>query len=143
MLAEMIDLVQNNTICVLATSAGNAPYCSLMAYVAGDDGREIHMVTHRTSKKFRNLSDNPAVSLLIDSRGESPRSRVQALTIEGSCTAIREESARQAARTRLLAAHPHLEEFMADSESEILCVRIQACLLLKGLTESLYWTAPP
>lgn len=136
MLAEMKQLVRERNICVLATIAGDKPYCSLMAYAANDDGTEIYMATHRSSKKYRNLSQNPAVSLMIDTREEAPRRQARALTVEGTCALIAEDSLKQLARARLLSIHPHLEDFLAHIDSEILCVRIRSFLLLKGLTEA-------
>ena len=41
-------------------------------------------------------------------------------------------------RKDLLAAHPQLEEFLADDDCAILCVRIASFLLLKGISESYY-----
>ena len=68
MLAEMKQLAMEKTICVLATVAGNKPYCSLMAYATDENCTEIYMATQRSTQKFRNLAANPAVppSLLAD-----------------------------------------------------------------------------
>jgi nitroimidazol reductase NimA-like FMN-containing flavoprotein (pyridoxamine 5'-phosphate oxidase superfamily) len=136
MLAEMKQLVQGKNICVLSTLAGNKPYCSLMAYAPNDDGTEIYMATHRSTQKFRNLSENPAVSLLIDTREDASRSQVRALTVEGRCARVEDDSKKRYVRSRLLAIHPHLEDFLAHADNELLCVRIQAFLLLKGLSEA-------
>lgn len=136
MLAEMKQLVRQKNICVLATSAGSQPYCSLMAYAANEDGTEIYMATHRSTKKFKNLSENPAVSLMIDTREEASRSPAWALTVEGTCSRIENDRLKQLAQNRLLSLHPHLREFLSHSESELLCVRIRSFLLLKGLTEA-------
>jgi nitroimidazol reductase NimA-like FMN-containing flavoprotein (pyridoxamine 5'-phosphate oxidase superfamily) len=68
MIEKMKALVKRKDICVLATVSENNPHCSLMAYVTDNDCREIYMVTNRQSTKFRNLSANPLVSLLIDTR---------------------------------------------------------------------------
>jgi nitroimidazol reductase NimA-like FMN-containing flavoprotein (pyridoxamine 5'-phosphate oxidase superfamily) len=136
MLAEMKTLVRGKTICVLATIAGSKPYCSLMAYAANEDCTEIYMATHRSTKKFRNLSENPAVSLMIDTREDAPRSQARALTVEGTCALIEDDSKKELARKRLLAIHPHLKDFLAHIDNEILCVTIKSFLLLKGLTEA-------
>jgi nitroimidazol reductase NimA-like FMN-containing flavoprotein (pyridoxamine 5'-phosphate oxidase superfamily) len=136
MLAEIKNLAMRKNICVLATLAGNKPYCSLMAYTMDDACSEVYMATHRNSQKFRNLTENPAVSLLIDTREVTPFSQAQALTIEGTCGLIDDDSKKKKVLERLLAVHPHLKEFCAHPQSEILCIRITAFLLLKGLTEA-------
>jgi nitroimidazol reductase NimA-like FMN-containing flavoprotein (pyridoxamine 5'-phosphate oxidase superfamily) len=91
MLAEMQQLLKEQSMCVLATSAGDRPYCSLMAYAANADGTEVYMATHRSTRKFRNLTVNPAVSLMIDTRQEAPRPLVRALTVEGTCVPVTDD----------------------------------------------------
>ena len=68
MIKKMKRLVRNKDVCVLATVTKNVPHCSLMSYVADRDCREIYMMTKRGTKKYRNLSANRTVSLLIDTR---------------------------------------------------------------------------
>lgn len=140
MLDVMKNLARTQDICVLATNTGDRPYCSLMAYVANDQASELYMATHRSTRKFRNLTDHPAVSLLIDTRTEVPRPMVQALTVEGTCVPIVDEAKRQAVRTQLLAKHPHLAAFLDDDDCALLCVTIRSFLLLNGLSEAHYAT---
>jgi general stress protein 26 len=136
MLAEMKALAIQKNICVLATVAGRKPHCSLMAYVTDENCTELYMVTHKNTKKFKNLMENQFVSLLIDTRETSPRSKAKALTVAGECTVIEGEKKRQKVRSKLLAIHPHLSEFINHSEAQILCVRIHSFLLLNGLQEA-------
>jgi nitroimidazol reductase NimA-like FMN-containing flavoprotein (pyridoxamine 5'-phosphate oxidase superfamily) len=140
MFEEMKRLVREKNICVLATIAGNKPYCSLMAYAADDACTEIYMATHRNTRKFRNLTENRSVSLLIDTRDAAPRSRAWALTIEGTCALVVDAAKREAARHHLLSRNSHLEEFLAHPENEVLCVSIHSLLLLKGLTDAHHLT---
>mgnify|MGYP002062629040 CR=1 FL=1 len=136
MLAEMKDLAKQKDTCVLATVAGQKPYCSLMAYVTDEHCEEIYMVTHKNTNKYKNLMENQFVSLLIDSREISPRSKAKALTVAGECTVIEDEKKRRKVRSKILAVHPNLSEFINHSEAEILCVRICSFLLLNGLQEA-------
>ena len=136
MLAEMKALAREKNTCVLATVAGQKPHCSLMAYVTDQNCTEMYMVTHKNTKKFKNLMQNPSVSLLIDTREISPRSETRALTVTGECETIENEKKRQKVRAKLLAVHPYLSEFINHSEAEILCVRIRSFLLLNGLQEA-------
>jgi hypothetical protein len=94
------------------------------------------MATHRSTKKFRNLTDNPAVSLMIDTREEAPRSHARALTVEGTCVRIEDGFQKQLVRNRLLSIHPHLKEFLSHGEIKLICVRIRFFLLLKGLADA-------
>jgi nitroimidazol reductase NimA-like FMN-containing flavoprotein (pyridoxamine 5'-phosphate oxidase superfamily) len=136
MLDQMKALARSKTVCVLATIAGSKPYCSLMAYATDEECREVYMATRRDTNKFRNLTENTSVSLLIDTRETLPRSQAQALTVEGVCAPIVDPARKDRARARLLEKNPHLEEFLAHPECVLLRVEIKAFLLLKGLTEA-------
>ena len=83
---------------------------------------------------------NPRVSILIDSREQSPRSQAKALTVEGKFCKIDKTEKRNMVVTRLLNAHPHLNEFMQDPEAEIICVKINSFLFLNGLQEAHFET---
>jgi nitroimidazol reductase NimA-like FMN-containing flavoprotein (pyridoxamine 5'-phosphate oxidase superfamily) len=138
MLAEMKALAREKNICVLATVAGRKPHCSLMAYVTDENCTEMYLVTHKNTNKYKNLMENPSVSLLIDTREILPRSKAKALTVEGVCAAIESEKKRNQVQAKLLAVHPHLAEFINHCEAEILCVQIRSFLLLNGLQEAYY-----
>jgi nitroimidazol reductase NimA-like FMN-containing flavoprotein (pyridoxamine 5'-phosphate oxidase superfamily) len=136
MLDHMKALAREKNICVLATMAGNKPYCSLMAYTTDPECTEIFMATHRATRKLRNLTENAAVSLLIDTREKTPRSQAQALTVEGTCAKVESPSDQAEVRARLLKTHPHLGDFLSHPECVLLRVQIESFLLLKGLTEA-------
>lgn len=138
MLEQMKSLARERNICVLATDAGGKPYCSLMAYATDKACEEIYMATHRLTKKYRNLLENPAVSLLIDSRENAPRRRVAALTVEGTFHHIQDNDKEKHARELLLTAHPHLADFLSHEDAVILCIKIGAFLLLNGIDDAHY-----
>ena len=138
MLEQMKALVKEKSTCVLATIATAKPYCSLMAYVADESCKEIYMVTHRKTQKYQNLLENPAVSLLIDTREKTPRTRTQALTVEGTFHRIENETKKISVRKILLKNHPHLKGFIDHPDAELICIIIEAFLLLNGLTDSHY-----
>ncbi len=136
MLDEMKTLAKQRDMCVLATVAGKKPYCSLMAYVTDESCEEIYMVTHKNTAKYKNLMQNSAVSLLIDTREKFPRSQAKALTVEGVFGKIESAAKRKQAAAKLLQRHPHLDSFLKHPEAEIFCVRISSFLLLDGLQEA-------
>lgn len=138
MLEQMKTLARKENTCVLATISGTKPYCSLMAYAADDACKEIYMVTHRKTRKYRNLMKNPAVSLLIDTREKSSRTSAQALTVEGEFRIIEDAPKRAAVRQTILRAHPHLKTFINHQDAELICIEVKAFLLLNGLTEAHY-----
>ena len=143
MLDRMKALAREKDICVLATVSGGNPHCSLMAYVTDDDCQEIYMVTHKETKKYKNLLENPSVSLLIDTREEhrgSRRARAKALTVTGRFQKIEEEGKKKLARARLLERHPQLTGLIDDAGAELLCIKVTSFLLLNGLKEAHFET---
>jgi general stress protein 26 len=137
MLEKMKALVKEKDICVLSTVSEDAtPHCSLMAYVADAECREIYMATQSSTMKYKNLSNNPAVSLLIDSREVTPRKQAQALTVSGVFQSIDDKNKRDRVEARLLRQHPHLKDFIKNPDTALICIKVQSFLLLDGLTDS-------
>ena len=135
---KMKQLAMEHDVCVLATVSDRRPHCALMTYVTDRDCREIYMVTGRETTKYKNLEENPEVSLLIDTREEHSRARreTQALTVSGVFETIRDQGKRTWVRTMLLARHPHLRSILDDPDSELLRIRITSFLLLNGVTDA-------
>ncbi len=142
MLDKIRALVKSKEICVLATVSEGMPHCSLMAYAVNKECNEIYMVTHKQTTKYRNLVQNPCVSLLIDTREEHASHKrldeAQAITVDGVFEKLVDQTKRQAARSLLLARHPHLEEFLDHPDAEILSIRISSFLFLNGIDEAYY-----
>ena len=134
-------LIQANKICVLATVWGGEPHCSLMSYATDDNCREIYMATHKETKKFRNLTANPSVSLLIDSRQDAGRDssvRTKALTISGKVEKNINEKKMEAVQKRLFEKHAALKNIFNDPGTEIIIVKISAVQLLDGITDAYF-----
>jgi nitroimidazol reductase NimA-like FMN-containing flavoprotein (pyridoxamine 5'-phosphate oxidase superfamily) len=139
MLDKMKSLVRKKDTCVLATVSGVEPHCSLMSYATDDDCREVYMITHKQTKKYRNLLHNGKVSLLIDTREEGQdvgREVTKALTISGVFQKIEGEQEKKEALQRLLTAHPHLRKFADTPDAEVFAVRIRSFQLLEGIGDS-------
>jgi nitroimidazol reductase NimA-like FMN-containing flavoprotein (pyridoxamine 5'-phosphate oxidase superfamily) len=137
MLHQMQHMIQEQRHCVLATSRDNRPHCSLMAYAASPDSSEIYLITHLDTRKYANLQVNPAVSLLIDSRGDDastdPR---RALTITGRLAPAPDATAEARIRHRFLQRHPDMAAFVQDPRARWLCIRVTTLQLLNGPSEA-------
>jgi nitroimidazol reductase NimA-like FMN-containing flavoprotein (pyridoxamine 5'-phosphate oxidase superfamily) len=141
MLEIMKTIVKENDLCVLATVSEGKPHCSLMAYSASDDCREIYMVTRKNTSKYINLLENPSVSLLIDTREENAhplRSSTKALTVNGLFQKTYDEEKRRLIRVRLLETHPFLKQILDHPDAEFLCILVESFLLLNGPTEEYF-----
>ncbi len=141
MIDRMKALVKASDICVMATVFDARPHCSLMAYATDDACREIYMVSHSETTKFKNITENPSVSLLIDTREKHTgprRPEAQAVTMDGIYEKIEDRSEENLVRSRLLERHPHLKSFMADPGSQILRIKIRSFLLLDGISDAYF-----
>ncbi len=138
-LDRMKSLVRTHDTCVLATVSEGRPHCSLMAYAVDDACRDIFMVTRRDTAKYRNLTTNPHVSLLIDTREEhtgDSRFKRKALTVTGGFCPIEDQEARRLARDSLIKSHSYMKDFVDHPDAEIFSVKASSFLLLDGLTDA-------
>jgi general stress protein 26 len=141
MIDKMKALMKQKDVCVLATVSNNKPHCSLMAYTTDDECREIYMVTDKLTKKYSNLKENPAVSLLIDTREEHSgptRLKGKALTVTGVFQEIKDSTLKDMIRDRLLERHSHLRAFAFQPDAAMFSIKIESLLLLEGLTDSYF-----
>lgn len=122
--------------CVLATASRNTPHCSLMAYIHDKDTREIFVVTSKKTKKYRNITANANVCLLIDTRMDASPSQVQALTINGVAREIVDRKADDKIRNRMHRSHPHIEAILEDPDSAVIGIKITSAVLLDGPTDA-------
>jgi general stress protein 26 len=133
-------LVREKDTCVLATVSGGKPHCSLMSFIADSECREIFMVTHPQTRKYKNLQENPCVSLLIDTREEDRNLAVgqkKALTISGVFQKV-DPVRKKVIRAQFLARHPQLKELVDDPDSVLISVRVQSFQLLEGVQDAYF-----
>lgn len=134
MLVKIREMLLENSLCVLCTVSGNLPYCSLMTYVLSDDFKTLYMVTVRESRKYRNLLENPKMSLLIDSRQNllgTSAEVVSSITFEGVLKHL-EPVETDLARGKLVEGHGELKEILRDPDCVIFGVELKTFLLLNG-----------
>ena len=139
----MKDIVKGNDLCVLATVSEGKPHCSLMSYISDEEGHEIYLISHKQTKKYANLMENPTVSLLIDTREEEKGQRriyIKALTVSGKFQTINDPGKKDFFRSKFLKKHPHLSDFLKDPDAEIFCIKIKSFQLLDGVKDAFYET---
>ena len=139
----MKDIVKANDLCVLATVSHGKPHCSLMSYVSDEEGQEIYLISHRQTKKYFNLMENPTVSLLIDTREEErakKRIDIKALTVMGEFQIIKDQTKKSLIHAKFLKTHPHLTDFLNDPGAEIFSIKIKSFQLLDGVKDAFFET---
>ncbi len=123
------DLFTHQRFAVLATHRQGQPYTSLVAFGASEDLRHLVFATTRSTRKFANLTEDPRVALLVDSRSNrvSDIRRSVAATATGRAEEVTSEEKEELLRM-YLSKHPHMEEF----------VRSPSCALLRVEVETYY-----
>jgi nitroimidazol reductase NimA-like FMN-containing flavoprotein (pyridoxamine 5'-phosphate oxidase superfamily) len=139
MLESIEKIIRSNDLAVLATCVDNRPHCSLMAYVPHEDCRIVYMLTNKDSRKFRNISANSKVSLMVDNRLDDQVSRpdIKALTIGGTCSPAALED-QERIKKFLLQSHPQLETLSRLENTIAIEVRAESFLLLDGVNEAFF-----
>ena len=140
-LEKINDLLLRKDSCVLATTDGETPHCSLMAYVTGESGQRLYLVTSRASRKYQNILCQPRVSLLIDTRGEQQRELTQAVTITGNCEILQDTAEIAEVKANFVRQYPQLIDFVRKNDVDVMCVQIDFFLLLEG-PERAYYEIP-
>ena len=113
------ELLDSESLAVVATSDGGAPYCSLVA-IAAPATALVYFATTRSTHKWENLSADPRVSVLVDNRRNDPvdfheAAAATGVGIAGEC--LGEDAV--IARAALLERHPYLVDFL-ESPSTVL-----------------------
>ena len=115
------DLFARQRLGVLATQGPGHPYASLVAVRASDDLRHLYFSTSRATRKFRFLSAQPQVAMLVDSRSETDLDFHGAVAVTAVGTARELAGDERAAQLdAFLARHPHLRPFASAPSSALL-----------------------
>jgi uncharacterized pyridoxamine 5'-phosphate oxidase family protein len=132
MIEKMKVLLRQQSSCVLATTDGEKPHCSLMAYIISEAGDRVFLVTPRNTRKYRNILNHPQVSLLIDTRGDQARAQTKALTVAGTCCVLEDIEEITTVKEAFRREHPHLQGLLSKEDVAFLSVAFDAFLFLDG-----------
>lgn len=133
---DIENIIRTHDTCVLATTGDEGPHASLMTYGATPDCRTLYLVTPKQTLKYKNLTRNASVSILIDTRCEETIQNVRALTISGTAGDISDAALRRAVRRQFIEKHPDMKEFVDSKDSAFISVSIHSLQFLSGLQES-------
>ena len=135
------ELIRKQGTCVLATAAENCPHCSLMAYACNEMCSELYMLTGRKTLKYKNLMENPEVSILIDTRASTvhkDHEQTTALTLSGKFEPVPSSPEETIMRQTIKTRHPDLGDLLNDSDTEVVRIKIESFLLLMGPKDAHY-----
>jgi len=124
-------LLTSQRLAVVATVMQGRPYTSLVAFAASEDLRRIVFCTARATTKYRNLAEDPNVSVLIDSRSHSVQDFATgaAVTAIGKAAELLESVAGPAAE-RFLRKHSHLDAFVRSPSTALCSVEVETYYLV-------------
>jgi nitroimidazol reductase NimA-like FMN-containing flavoprotein (pyridoxamine 5'-phosphate oxidase superfamily) len=113
-------------LAVLSTQNEGQPYGSLVAFASSGDLKELYFATTRATRKYANLSSDPRVAILVDSRSNevSDFRWAMAVTATGKAEEV-EGQEKQKVLKIYLAKHAHLEEFVRSPSCALLKIRVE------------------
>jgi len=124
------DLVTNEKLCVLATTDGIEPLCSLMTLFVDHASMKFYFLTKKDTRKCKNIKSHPHVSILIERRDAN-----WALTIQGVYSPIQTEQTEDAIKRLMLLKHPELEAFASHPDTELIRIKGTTARLVTGPEE--------
>ncbi len=129
-------LLDGQRLAVLSTQFGGAPYASLVGFAAEKDLSRIYFATPETTRKYRNISADPRVALLIDSRThrEADFHEAAAVTAVGTAAEL-DKSADRKAVSLYLSRHPYLADFLRAPTARLVGIRVDRYLLVENFQQ--------
>lgn len=129
---QIRELLETQSLGVLATSAAGHPYTTLVGFAASEDLREIYFATHRATRKYSNLRRDNRVTLLIDNRSN----RTEDFRLAAAVTAIgtaKEVDAEMKTELKhqILSKHPMLREFISSPSCALCRITVHSYSLVR------------
>ena len=118
---EVVDILNQQLVAVLSTSSNDKSYSCLVSFVVTKGFQDVIFATKRERLKYRNMSENPNVSLLIDNRKNtlSDVTDATSVTIVGSVEDIQTKERVRLIRY-LVERHPNLTSFFEADDTAIM-----------------------
>lgn len=122
---DLKQLFTTQPLAVLSTQNEGQPYGSLVAFASSEDLKELYFATTRATRKYANLSSDPRVAMLVDSRSNevSDFRWAMAVTATGKAEEVEGQEKEKVLRT-YLAKHPHLDDFVSSPSCALLKIRV-------------------
>ena len=140
---EYIEAVlRTSGFAVLATEGSGQPHTSLIAITPAENFRQIIFATYRNTLKYRNLSQNNRVSILIEGEFltvKGFKERV-VLSIIGRTEEI-DLSENELPYQALLKQHPEMESFLLSSDCALIRVIAQSYQVVYGIDDQMWISA--
>jgi len=113
---------------VIATQGKNEPYTNLVTFLSNKDLEKIYFPTSKKTQKFKNLSKNSRISMLIDNRGNKADDIQNAIAI----TAVGKTNQIYDCKTldEYIKKHPYLEDFIKSDDCAMIEINIEKYIVV-------------
>jgi len=129
-------LLSSRYFAVLSTVGRTHPYVSLVGFAATGDLRAIVFATMEDTNKYRNISSDPHVSLLVDNRTNSAEDLEKAVAVTVLGEASRAEGKeREVLEPVYLARHPELDDFIEDPRTALVRIAVSRYIFVSRFQE--------
>ena len=141
LLAELFDSQRS---AVLATQGGGQPYCSLMAFAATGDLRDLLFATLRATRKYAHLAADSRAAMLVDNRTNQASDTETGLAVTATGRAVEVGAPEKDRLLRIyLAKHPHLRGFLALPDCALMRLRVDQYYVVSHFQEVQVWSMTP
>lgn len=129
---------------VLCSQGGGQPYGSVVGYAFRDDLRAFTFATPKATRKYRLLTEDDHVALVVDSRSSHPGElmTVEAITVTGRAHELSAGPERAAWATLLTARHPYLRGFVDAPSTALFRVDVVRVFHVERFQEVWQWIPP-
>ncbi len=132
---KISDLLSEQKLAVLATWDEKRPHSSLIAYAYTEDLKFILFTTRKDTRKYQNIQKHPHISLLVDNRKNSQKDFENAVAL--TIIAKGEEINKQTYSNLYLARFPDLKEFLGNTETALILLKVQRYMYVHRFQEVL------
>lgn len=136
------NVLKLNKLAVLATESGGQPHLSLIAITPFGSFRQLIFATYRNTLKYRNLSHNSKVAILIENRDVNMKELQEpiVLTIIGHTEEISTADTKEACQAHLK-RHPDMASFMLSEDCALIKIIAQSYQFVSGIDDIRWITA--
>jgi nitroimidazol reductase NimA-like FMN-containing flavoprotein (pyridoxamine 5'-phosphate oxidase superfamily) len=126
------DLFSSQRLAVLATQNRRQPYGSLVAFMATEDLKHLLFATTRATRKYANISKNPRIAMVVDTRSNREADFHQAAAVT-AIGVVKETVGSQKRRFQklYLSKHPYLKEFVSSPTCALLRMDVETYYIVR------------
>jgi nitroimidazol reductase NimA-like FMN-containing flavoprotein (pyridoxamine 5'-phosphate oxidase superfamily) len=126
------DLFSSQRLAVLATQSRSQPYGNLVAFIATDDLKHLLFATTRATRKYANISRNPRIAMVVDTRSNQEADFHQAAAVTATGV-VKEMVGPQKRRLQklYLSKHPYLKEFVSSPTCALMRMDVETYYVVR------------